>query len=178
MTVLELILPSAGVLIGAVMTHIAGHVGEQKRWRRSQSTRWDDSRAAAYTDYGNALKQLHQTALRVASARGIDVRQRPLPAEQGMERLAELESARSSTWEILMLFGAPQTIVAAREWTEFGRRVVQIATGVLDTPDQWQAARDDFNRGRLVFYDHARRDLGIQGGALPATCLGPWRPPA
>ena len=50
------ILTIAGVLLGAGATFVVTTTTERIRWQRTQSTRWDDKRLAAYTEYANAVK--------------------------------------------------------------------------------------------------------------------------
>jgi hypothetical protein len=43
------VLTIAGVLLGSAATFVATHTIERTRWRRAQSSRWDDKRLAAYS---------------------------------------------------------------------------------------------------------------------------------
>jgi len=58
-----------GAVIGAAATYLAGAATERTRWRRERSSRWDDKRAQAYSEYGYAVKNVYVQCQRIAGSR-------------------------------------------------------------------------------------------------------------
>jgi hypothetical protein len=47
-----------GVVVDALASYLVGSATERRRWQRQQPTRWDEKRAQAYVEYGNAVKNV------------------------------------------------------------------------------------------------------------------------
>jgi len=72
-----------------------------------------------------------------------------------------------------LLLGDPETVTAARAWHQTVWRLEWFAAGRLTAADQWEPSMRDTEVARDRFYDCARRDLGVKGGAVPTP---PWPP--
>jgi len=163
-----------GVSIGAVATYAATSLSERSRWQRERSARWDVARMHAYSEYGEAVKKVFHLASRLAAARDLPHNSEPLePNQEAMELLSNAEGERAGAWEPVLLMGDPQTVAAARSWHQAIWRVVWFAQGRLIGVDQWEVALSESERARDKFYEAARRDLGVQGAAMPTP---PWPP--
>ena len=162
-----------GVAIGALASYFAGAAAERTRWRREQSSRWDDKRAQAYADYAYAVKNVYIQCMRTKELRRQRGDDNQRVFEAALTELSTLTDERTAKWESVLLLGNPETITAARIWH---RRVWQrerFARGEREDEDQWDALLEDVNVDRAAFYAAARRDLGIASGAIPHG--GPWR---
>jgi hypothetical protein len=161
-----------GVMVGALASFLAGAASERARWRREQSSRWDDRRAQAYAEYGHAVKNVYVQCMRVAAMRS----QRPDGDQAGYaEALAGvslLTDERTAKWESVLLLGNPRTIAAARTWHRRVWQVERFARGERTDTEQWDALMEDIMADRARFYTEARRDLGITSGEIPAS--GRW----
>ena len=100
-----------GVAVGALASYLASSATERARWRREQSSRWDDRRAQAYAEYGYAVKNVY-----VQCQRLVEVRAKGGDSQAAMgEALAELDrlnAERTAKWEPVLLLGNPATIAA------------------------------------------------------------------
>jgi hypothetical protein len=162
-----------GVAIGAIGSYMVGSATERARWRREQSSRWDDKRAHAYAEYGYAVKNVFIHCLRLAHVRFQETRDGQASAE-ALNQLGALTAERTAKWELVLLLGDPETIAAARAWHRRIWQVELLARGEVTGLglDELVAA---VNADRACFYAAARRDLGITSGDLPVS--GPWEVP-
>jgi hypothetical protein len=150
----------AGVLIGAAATYMATSASDRARWRREHSIRWDEKKADAYAEYGNALKKVISVAVRIAVARGVHDLGEPLLPEEGMAVLAAAEQDRQSMWEAVLLLGSDNVVKAARDWQRSIFMLAEIARGVHGA-DNWDASIGAASTARGKFYKAARSDLGL-----------------
>jgi hypothetical protein len=161
------ILTIAGVLLGSTATFIATTTTERIRWRRTQSTRWDDKRLMAYTEYANAVKRSVRLCRRIAETRKLLATGQPIDVEAAFDELAEAETERAMKWETVLLLGDPAAIAAARAWHEQVWRLERILRE--DSPDEtaFVDAYKNTMRLRNDFYARARTDLDVTSGTLP-----------
>jgi hypothetical protein len=105
-----------GVVVGALASYLVSSATERRRWQREQSSRWDQKRAEAYVDYGNAVKNVFYLCGRIANSRGLGFMREQIDIADALAELGHLASERSAKWETVLLLGGDQTIVAARRW--------------------------------------------------------------
>lgn len=156
-----------GVVIGALASYLAGAAAERARWRRSQSSRWDEKRAQAYADYGYAVKNVYVQCTRAAELRRQGTGADPAAYEEALAELKKLTDERTAKWEPVLLLGHPQTIAAARVWHRRVWQVERFARGERTDVGQWDSVLEDVIADRARFYTAARRDLGITSGDVP-----------
>jgi hypothetical protein len=159
-----------GVVIGALASYLAGAAAERARWRREQSSRWDERRAEAYADYGHAVKNVY-----VQSMRAVTVSQagaKPAAHREALAELGRLTDERTAKWESVLLLGNPATIAAARTWHRRVWQIERFARGDRTDTAELDSVHAQVNADRDRFYAAARRDLGIRTGDLPVG--GPW----
>lgn len=169
MSIVQMVLPLIGVVIGAVGSFVAANAGEQARWRRQLQTRWDARRVEAYADYGDAVKRVY-----VACKQIVDAKARAVSGEQRTmdERIAELirlSAERTSKWETVLLLGDARTIEAARKWHRLVWEMERIARGEPSAAGGWEHAWTASYVERTRFYEAARRELGLADATLPAS---------
>jgi len=163
-----------GVGVGALLTYATTFLGERSRWRRERNARWDEARMRAYAEYGDAVKKVTHVASRIAAGRGFPHSVESLaPDAEAMEALSSAGGERARAWEPVLLLGDPETVAAARAWHQALWRLEWYAAGRLTAADQWESVLRDTEVARDRFYDCARRDLGVRGGAVPTP---PWPP--
>ena len=112
-----------GVVIGAFGSYLVGSVTERARWRREQSSRWDDRRAQAYAEYGYAVKNVYIQCARLARLQAEEADGGQAAAPEALSQLGALTAERTAKWELVLLLGDPETIAAARRWH---RRIWQV----------------------------------------------------
>jgi hypothetical protein len=167
-SVLDQVLPIAGVIIGAAMTWAAGTFTDRSQWRRSQSIRWDERRLQAYTDYATAVKQDVRLCLRIASFRGLGTLTHPLDPATGVPILAEIEDRRSALFEAVVLLGNPATVAAARGWQQSVWDLHSMVDGTETvTQDVFLGAFRAAGIARDEFHRTARLDLEVTSGFVP-----------
>lgn len=161
-----------GVLIGALASYLAGTAAERTRWRRTQSSRWDEKRAQAYTDYAHAVKNVYVQCMRAAELRRQSSDGDPATYDEALAELASLTDERTAKWESVLLLGHPQTIAAARVWHRRVWQVERFARGERTDAGRWDSITGAVIADRARFYAAARRDLGITSGDVPPG--DPW----
>jgi len=161
------VLTILGVLLGAGATFGATTATERARWRRTQSSRWDDRRLMAYTDYANAVKRSVRLCRRIAETRNLLSTGQPIDVDAAFGEFADAETERALKWETVLLLGDPATIFAARAWHEQVWRLERILRA--DNPEEptFVDAYKDTMRLRNDFYACARADLNVTSGTLP-----------
>jgi hypothetical protein len=159
----------AGVIIGALASYLTTAAVERARWNRTLDSRWDDRRIEAYAAYAQAVKDIIRISTRLAAGRGYSVSDTSLPpTEENFDLLAAADTARGAAWEKVLLLGHPDTVIAARNWHESVWRLEWYAREELSGErEDWETARSAVNDARSKFYESARRDLQVTGGALP-----------
>jgi hypothetical protein len=128
----------------------------------------------AYAEYGDAVKKVTHLASRITAGRGFPHSVESLaPDAEAMEALSNAGGERARAWEPVLLLGDLETVAAARAWHQAVWRLEWYAAGRLTAADQWEPSMRDTEVARDKFYDCARRDLGVKGGAVPTP---PWPP--
>ena len=160
-----------GVIIGALGSYLTTAATERARWKRALDSRWDDRRVEAYASYAQSVKRMIKVAGRIAAGRDLGGDDEPLaPTQENLELLADAEAERGRQWETVLLLGHPQTVAAGRSWHERAWRLEAYARGLLTgSNSDWQAAISAADDARHAFYESARIDLGVGGGALPGA---------
>lgn len=161
-----------GVVVGALASFLAGAASERARWRREQSSRWDDRRAQAYAEYAHAVKNVYVQCMRVTAMRGQRAGDDGTAYREAVTGLSVLTDERTAKWEAVLLLGNQQTVAAARTWHRRVWQVERFARGERTDIEQWDTLMADIMADRARFYAEARRDLGISSGELPSS--GRW----
>jgi hypothetical protein len=172
------VLTIAGVLLGSAATFVVTSTTERTRWRRAQSTRWDDKRLLAYSEYANAVKHMVRLCRRIAETKGLLSTGRPVDVDSAFDDLAEAETQRAARWETVLLLGEPATISAARAWSEQAWQLEHILRDDHPDTSSFIDAYRNAMRLRNEFYAHARTDLDITSGPLPELTWTSLQPPA
>ena len=173
---LQQVLPLLGVIIGALASYLAGAATERARWRREQSSRWDEQRAQAYAQYGYAVKNVYVHCRRIIEMRNQGSKGNAPKLDDAFAQLGVLTDERTARWESVLLLGDPATIAAARTWHRRVWHVELFARGERDDVEELNTVHDQVIQDRDRFYAAARRDLGITSGDIPYG--GPWQAPA
>ena len=163
-----------GVAVGALGSYLTTAATERARWKRTIDSRWDDRRVAAYAAYARAVRQTVTISQRIAAGRGLGDSTEPLPPnDENIGLLASAEAARAELWETVILLGHPSTVDASRNWNDQVWRLEWYARGlVIGNSSDWSNAVSEVDTARAIFYDAARRDLGVRGGGIA------WRDPS
>ena len=141
-------------------------------WRRSQSTRWDETRAQAYADYARAVKSLCLHCMRMTNSGGITAPPESTDTGASLAELDRLAGQRTAVWELVLLLGDPDAIAAGRIWHRRVGLLEILARCEQADAVNYRALLDDIDSDRARFYQAARRDLGVQSGDVPLG--GPW----
>jgi hypothetical protein len=173
--VLQQVLTVVGVLLGAAASFTAATLAERTRWKRIHSTRWDDKRLDAYSEYANAVKTAVHISYRLLASRGFPAGGLPIDEEVGRQALGEAEHERTVKWEPVLLLGSPAVVEAGRAWHERLWELEWIARGQTTDVDRFASINKEFGLAREHFYECVRADLGVVSGALPSPGLRPGR---
>lgn len=172
-TVLSQLLVLAGVVVGALASYLTAAATERTRWKRTLDSRWDDRRVDAYASYAQAVKDLITISSRIYAGRNIAADSDSWALPPSRENLELFESAkrkRATAWEPVLLLGDPETVKAARNWHESVWVLERWASGeIIGKREDWEKASSEVTRTRSLFYESARNDLEVRGGAQ----LGP-----
>ena len=152
-----------GVVVGALASYLVGSATERRRWQRQQSTRWDEKRAQAYVEYGNAVKNVFYLCGRITNSRGLGLMREQINIADALNELGRLASERSAKWETVLLLGDPDTVLAARTWHRLVGDMQRFVRDNRTDVGGWEALFDKVEAARATFYEAARRDLGIRG---------------
>lgn len=163
----------AGVIVGALASYLTTAATESTRWKRALDSRWDDRRVEAYASYAQAVKDIITISSRIYAGRNItadsDSWALP-PSQENLELLESTARKRATAWEAVLLLGHPETVAAARNWHESVWQLENWARGdATGKREDWEKVRSEVNRTRSLFYESARKDLQVRGGALPGT---------
>jgi hypothetical protein len=156
-----------GVVVGALASYLVSAATEHRRWERQQSTRWDEKRAQAYVDYGNAVKNVIYKCGDIANSRGLGPMRMKIDVLVALGELGRLSAERSAKWESLLLLGDTETLLAARNWHRLVGEMQVFIRDKRANLDEWEALFVKVEAARTRFYESARRDLGIRGDPLP-----------
>ncbi|MGY0235566.1 hypothetical protein [Longispora urticae] len=160
-----------GVAVGVTSTLVAARA----RRRPGKPGRWDERRVDAYTAYADIVKKMIYTTMQVAAGRGISLSAQPMPLDEGLRDLGNLEEERSLRWETMLLLAGPATGKAARVWHRHVWRLEQIACGIDVDAAEWNRTMSEAIEARERFYNEARRELVIEGDTLTDE-QPPWTP--
>ncbi|MFD9546490.1 hypothetical protein ACFWBG_03840 [Nocardia salmonicida] len=173
--VVQQVITVAGVLLGAGATFAGAALTERAKWQRTQSSRWDDRRLVAYSEFAHSLKHFAVVSQRMVVGRGFPQAGQPLSTEEGSQLLAEAESEKTLKWEMVLLLGSPEAVAAARLWNKAVWELSLVAMGRDMSHDNYLRAYEAAGHKRNAFYECARNDLGVRSGELPFGD-GPWLP--
>jgi hypothetical protein len=163
-----------GVVVGALASYLVTSAGERSQWRRAQQTRWDEKRAAAYAEYGYFLKRKLHAVLRLAVDRGVPLHGYAGVGGQVDEELTRAESERSAKWEMVVMLGDPDAVLAARDYTLLVLSLEKIARQRPVDPNSWDDVVRKLEVARIQFYGAVRADLGVRHGRLPDDSMWSW----
>lgn len=155
-----------GVAVGAVLAFVASYANERAKWNRSQASRWDERRLAAYVEYSSSIRKVQWLASRIAAERGMLSGVDPLAVDEGLVTLAQAELARSERWQEVLLLGSERAIAVGYELNRCTWTLEWFARGKLDDSDDWRLAFSEAYRLRRSFSAAAREDLGVTGPSL------------
>ena len=169
MTVLPPLLGLVGVIIGAGLAYLFTTLGERRRERWALSREWRERKLQAYGRYLSDVKRMRDLAQRIAAASGLDDQAFPLPAETGIDQLADANTARGSSFETLVLIAGQDVVDAGRALDKAVWRLDRHARGKLSgsSPDTWLEALRLYHAAIDVFHNAARADLGVTSALLP-----------
>lgn len=156
-----------GVVVGAGGSYLVGTARDRVGWRRSQSTRWDQTRAHAYADYARALKSVYLQCVRITDSRRFAAPDAATGDAASLAELDRLAGERTAVWELVLLVGDPAAVAAGRTWHRRVGLMEKLARSEGDGAIDYQALYDDIDNDRTRFYQAARRDLGIESGDVP-----------
>ncbi|MFF4275391.1 hypothetical protein [Streptomyces sp. NPDC001536] len=161
-----------GVVIGALGSYLAIVRGDQARFRREQTARWEERRLAAYVDYAHALKKSVTLAYRVAAHLDNDPHPHPLSRQEAEPLFEEATAARDPAWEALLLLGSPHVVEKARTWVLTLIDMEQFVRQDTHDPAAWHTLLERQRTSRDGYYTAVRNDL-----ALPPGHSAQWEPP-
>jgi hypothetical protein len=163
-----------GVVVGALLSYVGGHMTERSRWRREMVTRWDASQLRALTDYSIAIKAELRICLRLAAYKGLSSRPDPLDPETGSAMLTAAEDQRATQFESLLLLADPATVDAARRWQQAIWTLHPHVVPVDATGAEFLELFRQAGIARERFYDAARLSLGVGAGQLHSAVPASW----
>jgi hypothetical protein len=154
-----------GVIVGALSSFAVGTYSERIRYRREVSKQWTDRRLESYARYIEDVKYMWVLARRIVASFGLEERAPALSREDGLPLLAEAETKRSYSAEMVTLMSSRETIEALRQVNEKVWRLEWYARGLLGDKDRddWIRSTREFHEALDNFQECIRRDLGIQG---------------
>ncbi|WP_217206835.1 hypothetical protein [Streptomyces sp. AC550_RSS872] len=153
-----------GVVIGALGSYVVVVRGDQARFRREQTARWEERRLAVYADYARSVKQTVTLAYRVAAGLGHGNHPDPLTIDEAKPLLAEANGARDPSGEALIMLGSHAVVERARAWVVTVMEMERfVRDGGQDTA-AWRALLDQQRAGREGYYTAVREDLGLPPG--------------
>ncbi|MEW2619284.1 hypothetical protein [Streptomyces sp. NPDC048106] len=163
-----------GVIIGAIGSYVAITRGDQARFRREHSARWEERRLAIYAEYARALKQSVTLTYRIAAHLGIDPHPHPLSPEEAAPHLAAATDARDPAGEALLMLGSTGVVDKARAWVVAVMDMERfVRAAAAPAPETWPAMLARQRAAREAYYAAVRRDLD-----LPPGHSGEWSSPA
>ncbi len=154
-----------GVAVGAIASFAASTLSERMRYRREVSKQWTDRRLESYARYIEDIKYMWVLSRRIAASVGLEDQAPALPRQDGLPLLAEAETRRSYSAEIVTLMSNMETVEALRQVNERIWRLERFARGLLGDEDRedWMRSSREFHAALDNFHECIRRDLGIPG---------------
>ncbi|WP_330252928.1 hypothetical protein OG874_44005 [Nocardia sp. NBC_00565] len=167
----------SGVVIGGAITFLASYVNERSKWNRSQSTRWDERRLQAYSDFLIVTRGMHTLAARLVRIRAGDLDQQGMSLQEGIVQLGELERERIQRWQEVQLLGSPKAVAIGDELNRCTWTLEYFAYGELTGDADWLLIVRDAYRLRKDFSFAARDDLGVtEAGIVVPEWKDAWTP--
>ncbi|MFD9190050.1 hypothetical protein ACFWCA_17645 [Streptomyces phaeochromogenes] len=158
-----------GVMVGALGSYLAIVRGDQVRFRRERTARWEERRLTVYSDYARVLKKSVTLTYRVSSHLGNDPHPHPLSPEEAAPQLASALEARDPVGEALLMLGSPGVVERAREWVVLVIEMERFLDTRVHDPEAWSALLARQRAARERYYSAVRNDL-----ALPPGHSGRW----
>jgi len=153
-----------GVVIGAIGSYLVVVRGDQVRFRRERTVRWEERRLAVYTDYARALKKTVTLTYRIAADLGNGTHPHPLSPREAEPLLTEATVGRDPSAEVLIMLGSREVVETARAWAAAVMEMERfLRTGRRD-PRAWQALVERQRAGREAYYTAVREDLALPPG--------------
>ena len=153
-----------GVVIGAFGSYLAVVRGDQVRFRREQTARWEERRLAVYSDYARSVKQTVTVTYRVASRLGNGTHPDPLTLEEAKPLLAAANTGRDPAGEALIMLGSPEVVAKSRAWVVTVMEMERFVREGTRDPEAWRALLEQQRAGRTAYYAAVREDLGLPPG--------------
>lgn len=154
-----------GVAVGAAASFVASTFSERVRYRRELSKQWTDRRLASYARYIEDIKYMSVLSRRIAASAGLEDRAAPLSRQDGLPLLAEAETRRSYSAEMVTLMSSRETVEALRQVNVRTWRLERYARGLLgdEDRDDWIRSSRELHEALDNLHECIRRDLGIPG---------------
>lgn len=158
-------LPLIGVALGGVMSYGLTMLGDRQRHERATVSSWREKKLASYAEFLRDAKRVRVISQRVASEMGLESNAAPLVREDGLRLLAETETDRTLSFEVVCLLGSAETVLAGRELNRTVWALERSVRGLSSGADAstWADAMERYHRAIDNFNKCARRDLGIGG---------------
>ena len=138
-TVVQQLPALIGVAVGALASFLVSSATKRRRWLRQQSTRWDEKRAQAYVDYGNAVKNVFYKCGSIVNFRGLGWMHEQINETDALSESGQLVRERSAKWESLLLLGDTETLLAAREWHRLVGKLQRFVRNNKIDVGEWRA---------------------------------------
>jgi hypothetical protein len=159
----------AGVLLGALTTHLTNYMLEKSRHRHQLLTRWDDKKLDAYEGYVDRVRASIFLAVQLYEHReGIRGSEKSEP--EMLVETADASRLRGRAFERVMLLGGNEVVEAAHQLNAAVAKVDWQATGKSSgTLPDWRAHNRAAFEAINNFHDAAREDLGVKGNVTGET---------
>lgn len=156
-----------GVAVGAFASFISTRMLDRNRWRREETLRWDSRRLESYADFGIAMMRYITIAYRITASRGLTSHVQALDVTSGLPELANAEGQVSEKFELVIMLGNPDVIIAAQAWRNEAWHLDRFARGLRTDPDEYVRAAHDRRAAQKHFYSAVRVDVGVASGEIP-----------
>ncbi|GAB2806281.1 hypothetical protein GCM10027176_09080 [Actinoallomurus bryophytorum] len=158
-----------GVALGAFSSYLVSFLGERTRYRRDISGHWTERKLESYARYLSDAKYMSTLTRRVAASVGLDDQALALSRDEGLPLLAEAETKRGLSSEVVSLIGGKATVEAHRRVNKALWRMEQLARGLIKGSgrEEWVQARREYVNAMNDFHENARLDLIVPGEYTP-----------
>jgi hypothetical protein len=158
------VLTLLGVIVGALASFLSTKSIERIRWQREQAVNLAMKRLDCYGEFAASIKADIAVIHRLAAENGLPAGALSVEREAGLSMLASARLDVQVKWENVRLYGAPDTIEAARRWRTTVTHLEKFARQILSDPDGWLEAEEMSTRAQDSFYSSARSELLVIGG--------------
>lgn len=157
--VMTLISVGFGGLVGYLFTSLR----ERKLLAERRSTKWDQTRFVAYSEFAKSIKACVRTCDRMASHLNLRTQAPALDLAIGWPRLTEEQDHATSMLEQVLLLGEDATREAARAWQLAAHEVSNalLRAKTSSETEEYVAAFKAAGDARDAFYREARRELRV-----------------